>query len=89
MSLRIKSVLLKDFDKKDIRPFTPYKEGVEIQWQKSENKNETYASIVANNKQEINNQLSLLSNKISSERCRTLNNLPKYRIINTTVKRVY
>lgn len=88
--MKIKNVLLKDFNvKKDVRPFTPYKEGVEIKWQQSENKNETYASIVANNKKEINNQLSLLSNKIISERCRTLKELPKYRIINTTKKRIY
>ena len=87
--MKIKSVLLKDFNvNKDVRPFTPYKQGVEVKWQQSDN-NETYASIVAENKQEINKQLSLLSNKIVSERCRTLNSLPKFRIINTTKKRIY
>ena len=86
--MKIKNVQLNNFNvNKDVRPFQPDK-NIEIKWQQTDN-NQTYASIIGDNKQEINNQLSTLNNKIVSERCRTLNSLPKYRIINTTVKRIY
>ncbi len=86
--MKIKNVLLKDFNvNRDVAPFQPNKD-IEIKWQQTDN-NQTYASIIGNNKQEINKQLSTLNNKIVSERCRTLNNLPKWRIINTTKRRIY
>lgn len=88
--MRIKNVQLKDFTLKDVRPFQPLpNKDIDIKWQKGENDNETYASIIANNKHDINEQLSVLSNNIQSERVRTLNNLPKWRMIKTTKERIY
>ena len=85
--MKIKNVELKNFDiQKDVRPFVPQKD-IEIKWH--QNNNGTYASIIGNNKHEINNQLSVLSKNIASERARTLNSLPKWRILNTTKKRIY
>ena len=90
--MKIKNIQLKNWNLKNVRGFDPYKEGVEIKWTQDKDdkhNNETYASIIANNKQEINNQLSILSNNIGSERARTLNSIPKWRIIQTTKKRIY
>lgn len=78
-----------NFPLSKVKTFTPYKEGVEVKWQSEKETNTTYASIIAENKREINKQLSLLSNSILSERARTLDNLPKYRIMQTTKKRIY
>ena len=86
--MKIKTVNLKNWNISNVRNFTPYKEGVEVKWHQDE-KDETYASIIANNKQEINKQLDLMSKNILSERVRTLNNVPKFRIINTQKKRIY
>ena len=90
--MKIKNILLKDFNLADVRGFEPYKEGVEFKWTQQRDdrrNNETYASIIAENKQEINTQLNILSKHIGSERARTLNSLPKWRIIKTTKKRIY
>ena len=48
--------------------------------------NEDYATITGT-KQQINTYLQ--DKPILSDRLRTLNNLPKYRIINTTKERIY
>ena len=85
--MKIKNVNLKNFNLADIRAFTPYKEGVEVKWYQDE-KDQTFASIVGS-KKEINNQLQIMSKNIESERVRTLNNLPKYRIINSQKIRIY
>jgi hypothetical protein len=89
--MKIKNVQLKDFNLSDVRPFQPNKD-IEIKWYQDEDSkknNETYASIIGNNKAEINQQLSDLSNNLQSERARTLNNVPMWRIINTVKKRIY
>ena len=90
--MKIKNIQLKNWNLSDVRGFTPYKEGIEIKWTQDKDdkkNNETYASIIANNKQEINKQLSILNNSIGSERARTLKSIPKWRIIQTTKKRIY
>ena len=90
--MRIKNVQLKNFNLNDVRPFQPNKD-IEIKWDQndkdSKQNNETYVSIIGNNKAEINNQLSKLSKNLQSERVRTLNNVPMWRIINTVQKRIY
>jgi hypothetical protein len=91
LSFRIKHVLLKDFNLSDTAQFQPDKD-IEIKWQQDadlKKNNETHASFIGNNKTEINNQLSKLSNHILSERVRTLNEIPKYRIINTVKRRIW
>jgi len=60
-------------------------EGLEGIHRKSEN-NENYCTLTGT-KQQINKYLQ--NADIISERLRTLNNLPKYRIINTIKKRIY
>jgi len=90
--MKIKNIQLKDFNLSQVRPFQPNKD-IEIKWQQededSKKNNETYASIIGNNKQEINQQLTKLSKNLQSERVRTLNNVPIWRIINTTKRRIY
>ncbi len=80
MSLRIKNVILNDFKiRHDLT------EGLEIINRKNEN-NENYMSLTGT-KQQINTYLN--DKPILSERLRTLNNLPKYRIFKTTKRRIY
>ena len=91
MSFRIKHVQLKDFNLKGVGSFKPNKD-IEVKWfqdKDSKKNNETYASFIGNNKKEINKQLSVLSDKILSERVRTLKEIPKYRVINTVKKRIW
>jgi len=90
--MRVKNVQLKNFNLKQVKPFRPNKD-IEIKWDQedkdSKQNNDTYASIIGNNKAEINKQLSKLSKNLQSERVRTLNNVPMWRIINTVQKRIY
>ena len=76
----IKNVILKDFK---IRHGLP--EGLEITNRKREN-NENHMSLMGT-KQQINQYLQ--DKPILSERLRTLNNLPKYRIINSIKQEIY
>ena len=80
MSLRIKNVILKDF-----RITHDLPQGLDIVNRRKEN-NENYMSLTGT-KQQINTYLQ--DKPILSERLRTLNNVPKYRIINTTKERIY
>ena len=80
MSLKIKNVIMKD-DK--ILPIGI--ENMDIINRKEQN-NENYMSITGT-KQQINRYLQ--DKPILSERLRTLNNLPKYRIINSRKIRIY
>ncbi len=80
MTLRIKNVIMKD---NIIRPVGI--EGLDIINRKQEN-NENYMTLTGT-KQQINSYLQ--DKPILSERLRTLNNLPKYRIIQTTKRRIY
>ena len=80
--MKIKHVQLRDFNLRDTRNI-PLK-NVEVKWVQQEN-NETQASIIGN-KQDINNQLAVLNNKIMSDRLRTVRNAPKCRIIKTRVE---
>jgi len=59
---------------------TPVEEGLELISRRSDN-NENYCTVTGT-KQQINTYLEKAP--IISERLRTLNNIPKYRIINTT-----
>ena len=79
--MKIKHVQLGDFNLSNVRPFRPNK-NIEIKWKQADN-NTTYASFIGS-KQDINNQLAGLNN-IISDRVRTLREVPKYRIIKTTV----
>jgi hypothetical protein len=74
MTLFKKSVILKDWS---LNP--PLSEGLDITHRKNEN-NEDYATLVGT-KQQINSYLQ--DANILSDRLRTLNSLPKYRIIGT------
>ena len=76
----IKNVILKDFK---IRHGLP--EGLEITNRRREN-NENHMSLMGT-KQQINQYLQ--DKPILSERLRTLNNLPKYRIINSIKQEIY
>jgi len=79
MTLFRKDVIFKDFKiRHDLT------EGLEITHRKREN-NEDYASLMGT-KQQINHYLQ--DKPILSERLRTLKNVPKYRIINTTLERI-
>jgi len=81
-SLRIKNVILKKYN---VTKLPPGFEGLDIIHRKEEN-DECYMSLTGP-KQLINNYLQ--DKPILSERLRTLNNLPKFRIINTVKKRIY
>lgn len=82
MNLFIKNIIFKDFD------IHKYKleQGLEKINRVNEN-GENYCSITGT-KDQINNYLEISANDLLSERLRTLNNLPKYRIINTTKERI-
>ena len=60
-------------------------EGLDVINRKQEN-NENYQSLTGT-KQQINQYLQ--DKPILSERLRTLNSVPKYRIINTKLERIY
>ena len=81
MTLRIKNVILKDHNitRHDLT------EGLEIIHRKEEN-NENYMTLTGT-KQQINTYLQ--DKPVLSDRLRTLNNLPKFRIINTYRERIY
>jgi hypothetical protein len=79
-NLKIKNVVMKDCK---IRPVGI--EDMDVVNRKSEN-NENHMSITGT-KQQINKYLQ--DKPILSERLRTLNNLPKYRIINSVKVRIY
>jgi len=77
---KIKNVIFKDFKiRHDLV------EGLEITNRKQEN-GENYASLMGT-KQQINHYLQ--DKPILSDRLRTLNNVPKYRIINSVKHRIY
>jgi hypothetical protein len=78
-SLRIKNVILKDCK---IRHGLP--EGLDIV--NREDNGENYMSLMGT-KQQINSYLQ--DKPILSDRLRTLNDVPKYRIIKTKLKRIY
>ena len=80
MDIKIKNVILKDFKITD-----DLSKGLEITHRKEEN-NENYMSLVGT-PQQINHYLQ--DKDLVSDRLRTLNNIPKYRIINTTKVRIY
>ena len=81
-SLRIKNIILKEFK---VTELPPGFEGLDIIHRKEQN-GENYMTLTGS-KQLINNYLQ--DKPILSERLRTLNNLPKFRIINTVKKRIY
>ena len=61
-------------------------EGLDILNRKQEENGENYMSLTGT-KQQINTYLQ--DKPMLSERLRTLNSVPKYRIINTKLKRIY
>ena len=79
MGLRIKNVILKDYN---IRPVGI--EGLEITNRRIGNNN--YCSLVGT-KQQINTYLQ--DKPILSDRLRTLNSVPKFREINTVREEIY
>ena len=90
--MKIKNIQLNNFNiANDVQPFETQK-NIEVKWfqdDESKRNNQTYASFIGNRKEDINNQLSSLSKTIASERVRTLNNLPKMRVINSKIERIY
>jgi hypothetical protein len=80
MNLIKKSVILKDWS---LNP--PCSEGLDITHRRNQN-NEDYATL-AGTKQQINEYLQ--DAPILSDRLRTLNSLPKYRIIGTKKERIW
>jgi hypothetical protein len=85
MSIKVKNVIFRNFD--DVTDLTKPRpeKGIDITTHRSNN-NEGYASITGT-KQQINHYLQ--DKILISDRLRTLNNIPKYRIINTTKERIY
>lgn len=79
--LKIKNVILRDFNK-----FRSYKleEGLHVKNRPREN-GENYVSVTGT-KPLIHRYLQRVSPDIVSERLRTLNDLPKYRVFDTTVE---
>lgn len=89
MTLYKKSIQLNDFQiNRDVRSFVPIK-GIEIKWQQNEEdkkNNEGFATLIASKRKILDQQASLMP--LLSERVRTLQNLPKFRIINTVKERI-
>jgi hypothetical protein len=81
MDVKLKNVILRKYNvtKKGIS------EGLEITHRKEEN-NECYMSLVGT-KAQINSYLQ--DKPVLSDRLRTLNNVPKYRMINSVKYRIY
>jgi len=83
LNLKIKNVIFKDYN---VRGLIKTR-GLDKMNRKEDN-NENYASLMGT-KQQINQYLQDNAKDIISERLRTLNSVPKYRIINTTKTRIY
>ena len=86
--MKIKHVQLRDFNLKAAARFRVNKD-IEVKWfqnQELKHNNETHASFIGNNMSEINNQLAILNNKIMTDRLRTVQGVPKCRIIKTKVE---
>jgi hypothetical protein len=85
LTLYRKSVVLRDFNiHKDLHSIA-LKEGLEAAYKQLDN-NESYATFIDSSKESINNQLAELN--ITSDRVRRLNDIPKYRIINSKKERI-
>ena len=86
--MKIKHVQLRDFNLSDASRFKVNRD-IEVKWFQNEElkrNNETHASIIGNTKTDINNQLSILNNRIMTDRLRTVRGVPKCRIIKTKVE---
>ena len=81
MDIKLKNVILKEYNVTD----KGLQEGLEITHRRNEN-NECYMSLVGTPAQ-INHYLQ--DKPVLSDRLRTLNTVPKYRIINTIKKEIY
>jgi len=80
LGLRIKNVIFRQLYERQIK-----EPGLDIIHRINEN-NEDYSTLTGT-KQQINNYLQ--DKDIISDRLRTLNNLPKFRIISTQKERIY
>ena len=84
MTLRSKSLELKNFKIfPDVSYFVP-KKGIEVKWQEKDGS--TFATLIGNNKRILQQQANELP--ILSDRARTLRDLPKSRTIGTKVERI-
>ena len=83
--MKIKNVIFRNYDDAFDVTKTQPKDGLDMAIHRSNN-NEGYASLTGT-KQQINHYLQ--DKALVSDRLRTLNNVPKYRIINTTKSRIY
>jgi len=84
MTLRSKSLELKNFKIfPDVSYFVP-KKGIEVKWQEKDGS--TFATLIGNNKRILQQQANELP--VLSDRARTLKNLPKMRVINSRVERI-
>ena len=81
-TLFLKNVIMKENILGRIKP----PKGMDVIHRKEEN-NESYLTLTGT-KPQINEYLQESANSILSERLRTLNNLPKYRLISTTKVRI-
>jgi len=85
------SVILKDW--KWARKYRP-KKGIDIAYHSIDRKNQEVCATLFGSekdgiyKEDINSELEKLSKNILSERVRTINNLPKYKTIETKVERI-
>jgi hypothetical protein len=80
LDVKLKNVILKEYN-----ITSDLSEGLEITHRRKEN-NECYMSLVGT-KQQINTYLQ--DKPVLSDRLRTLNSVPKYRIIGTQKERIY
>ena len=87
MTLYKKSLHLKNWRiDRDVRSFVPMK-GIEVAWQEADRNNqEVYATLIASKRKILDQQAAQMP--ILSERCRTLQNLPKFRTIGTVKERI-
>jgi hypothetical protein len=81
MDIKLKNVILKEYNVTN----KGLQEGLEITHRRNEN-NECYMSLVGTSAQ-INHYLQ--DKHVLSDRLRTLETVPKYRIINTIKKEIY
>lgn len=85
MTLYRKSVVLRNFNIQNDLPNVKLSKGLEVAYKQLDN-NECYATFIDYSKRTINNKLAELN--ITSDRVRTLKDIPKMRIINSKMEKI-
>ena len=81
--MKVHNVSLRNFNLKKAEQFRVNK-GIDCKWYQDEQlaqNQEVHASLIAQTKSEINNQLAVLNNSIMSDRLRSVRGVPKCRVI--------